>query len=434
MGSLSLSPLFIIILSTAPTAASSLNARAPPDRIGTMTGGDGRGSGASTTWPSMRLPSSSSDADDAFARAGRDDVGASSSASVPAIMNYVSPDTVDISTRRDLSGSDGALVGAIWDPSTVRVRDARREGGAEATPMTLDANGFELRAYPEGCEDESALRSMDFLDQDRVAEDYYPTCERLVRDALASQASAVGASSPGIACVRAFDHNVRCGDPSSLGEIKAPSALRPGSQGADAEAAAPQVQNAAGLVHADYTRISAPRRLRDLANPPKLNDVLRPKLGQTPLLEPTAVREALEGGIRRYAFVNVWRNIDPDCPVANPPLACVDASTATFDDLRTFRIHYTDRVGENYFACAPRSSEDRRHSWHYYPDMTMREALLLKQWDSAGGIARGADQGKEGISTFTIHSAFLDPTRSKCPPRKSIEVRCVVIWERESED
>ena len=70
--------------------------------------------------------------------------------------------------------------------------------------------------------------------------------------------------------------------------------------------------------------------------------------------------------------------------------------------------------------------------------MTMEESLLLKQWDSKGGVASGAksDNGTsddDGLSTFTIHSAFLDPTRPDFPHRKSIEVRCVVTWEKDNQ-
>jgi hypothetical protein len=75
--------------------------------------------------------------------------------------------------------------------------------------------------------------------------------------------------------------------------------------------------------------------------------------------------------------------------------------------------------------------------------MTIREGLLLKQWDSMGGFAcdglrdgssktSGGKLDGDGLSTFTIHSAFIDPSFStESPPRKSIEVRCVAIWERE---
>jgi len=60
--------------------------------------------------------------------------------------------------------------------------------------------------------------------------------------------------------------------------------------------------------------------------------------------------------------------------------------------------------------------------------MAHDEAILLKQWDSHGGT-------DENISTFAIHSAFLDPTittqKEDLPPRQSIEVRLIVIYPEE---
>ena len=214
-----------------------------------------------------------------------------------------------------------------------------------------------------------------------------------------------------------------------LWKIKASKQIMANNVGTEPEPPVPQVQNPAGIVHADYTSVSGPRRLGDLAKQPKLNDVLRPKLlsqNRSSLLDPNIVQEALDGK-RRYAFVNVWRSIDQDNPVKDNHLACIDSQTVCKDELRVFKIHYTDRGGENYFACPSPPSNDKQHSWCYYPDMTMEEALLIKQWDSRGDIADGSER-----STFAIHSAFLDPTAPKnAPPRTSIEVRCIVIWDKE---
>lgn len=388
----------------------------------------GIGSGSSA-WPSLQSPPADQPVDYLSATPSTASTTSPMVRSVPAVMNYVSPDTVEISTRRDLGGSDSTLVGAIWQPTVVRVANARigslSDGGTE---LTLDRNGFELRSSSEVEE----LVRLDFCHQDEVVNKYYPLCESLVADAFHSQQSIVdGTSSPSITGVFAFDHNVRSSDRTTVGTIKGTAK---GEEEKTTSAAAPQVQNPAGLVHADYTRISAPRRFLDLSNPPKLNDVLRPKLlaqKKNSLLDPTVVNEALEGK-RRYAFVNVWRSIDTVNPVKNTPLACVDASTASMNDLRTFKIHYIDRVGENYFVC-PSSSTQQQHEWYYYPDMTIKEALLLKQWDSKGEIANGAEIDSDGSpSTFTIHSAFCDPScPENAPPRKSIEVRCVVIWEQD---
>jgi hypothetical protein len=355
----------------------------------------GRGS-----WPSMQLPPS----DQSIQYCG------SRVKSVPAIMNYVSHETTEISTRRDIGGSDSTLIGATWAPTVVRVSNAKLGvGGNPNEKLTLDRNGFELVTNPE--DQFKLVKDIDFLDQDQVANRYYPICEQIVKDVLQSQKSG---STP-IEGIFAFDHNVRSKDKTASIKSSASEA---------------QIQNPAGIVHADYTLTSAPKRLDDLSKPPKLNDVLRPKLlmeNRSSLLDPAIVQEALDGK-RRYAFINVWRNIDPKNPVMEFPLACVDASTASMRDTRVFKIYYVDRVGENYFVCP----SEQQHKWYYYPDMTMNEALLLKQWDNLGGIAKGSEVEDEGKpSTFTIHSAFMDPTTSEdAPARISIEVRCVVLWEK----
>jgi hypothetical protein len=59
------------------------------------------------------------------------------------------------------------------------------------------------------------------------------------------------------------------------------------------------------------------------------------------------------------------------------------------------------------------------------------EAMLIKQWDSAGALSQGAAVDTfEGMpSTFAMHSAFRDPTTPPgVPTRQSIEIRCVVIY------
>ena len=266
--------------------------------------------------------------------------------------------------------------------------------------MSLRKNGFELRRRELNSPD------IDFFDQNAVVEKYYPECEKLLAEALAEDGGDVGKTFT----VRAFDHNVR--------STQSDREMKNSSGGA--------VQTPVAVVHGDYTRVSAPRRLQDLALPPKLNDIMRGRLGSddASLLNPDEVKEAIEGK-RRYALINVWRNIRKEEPVLQYPLACVDAATAEFDDLRTFQIHYSDRIGENYFC----TEGQGQHQWHYYPKMKIDEAMLIKQWDSHGGIAKGMDMDQEGLSTFAIHSSFLDPTASADVKRESIEVRCCVIWD-----
>lgn len=59
------------------------------------------------------------------------------------------------------------------------------------------------------------------------------------------------------------------------------------------------------------------------------------------------------------------------------------------------------------------------------------EALLIKQWDSQGGLAKGRNRDIQGdVCTMSLHSSLLDAT-SDTDERESIEVRLVVIWDEE---
>ena len=295
-------------------------------------------------------------------------------------------------TRRDRDGSDSGRIGVDLEDREMAIIDARTL--APSGQPTLAANGFELIERP------TADPDLDFFDHGAVVGAYYPECAGIVREAT------------GAATVVAFDHNVRSAT---------------GKSGKLRIAGGQQVQGPAHLVHGDYTLTSAPRRLRDLARPPSVNDTYRTGLaeGET-LLDAEAVERATGDG--RFAIVNVWRNIARE-PVATRPLALCDAASVQPEDLVVFEIHYEDRIGENYFA-----KHAPRHRWVYWSAMTRGEALLIKQWDSAGEMARsgGRRADAEGGSrpcTFSFHSAFEDPaTPPDAPDRWSIEVRCAALF------
>ena len=295
-------------------------------------------------------------------------------------------------TRRDCDGSDSGRVGVDLEQREMAIIDARKL--APPDRPTLAANGFELIGRP------MANPDLNFLDHDAVVRAYYPECTEIVRVAT------------GAVTVAAFDHNVRSAT---------------GKSGKLRIAGGQQVQGPAHLVHGDYTLTSAPQRLRDLARPPALNDTYRTVLAEgESLLDAEAVEQAIEDG--RFAIVNVWRNVARE-PVATRPLALCDAASVRPEEIVVFEIHYEDRVGENYFA-----KHDPRHRWVYWSAMTRDEALLIKQWDSAGEMARSkgarADaDGEDRHCTFSFHSAFEDPaTPPDAPDRWSIEVRCAALF------
>jgi hypothetical protein len=297
--------------------------------------------------------------------------------------------------RRNADGSDSELEGVVYDNRQVTIHNARLLKGDQR--RTVEKNGFELFFRPLVHPD------LDFLDHQDVSHNYYRECEQLVQEVT------------GAARVVAFDHNVRSTD---------------GKRRKQRIHGGQEVQGPARITHGDYTLTSAPERLQRLAQEPCENDTLRSTLAPgASLLDPAEVEQAIgEKGL--FAIINVWRNIAAE-PVGTHPLALCDAQTVTPQDLSVFELHYADRVGENYF-----SKPAPGHTWYYYPAMTRDEAVLIKQWDSAGPLAQSKGQRPDSADphapcTFSFHTAFDDvATPPNAPARWSIEVRCVVIYHR----
>ena len=135
---------------------------------------------------------------------------------------------------------DGFRLGADLEEREMAVIDART--APPSGRPTLTANELELIERP------MADPALDSLDHEAVVRACCPECAGIVR-------AATGATT-----VAAFDHNVR----SATGKAGGPRIA--GGQG---------VQEPAHLVHGDYTLTSAPRRLREPARPPSLNDTCR---------------------------------------------------------------------------------------------------------------------------------------------------------------
>ena len=299
-------------------------------------------------------------------------------------------------THRDRNGNDDAYHGAVMEQRDVLINDARRL--ERSRRRQLEVHGLELLHRPLQRPD------LHFFDNRQVVHEYYPECAEIVRRATNA------------AHVFAFDHNIR---------------WTPGKRAGRRIAGGQQVQKPIHVAHGDYTLVSAPQRLRDLARPPGMNDTLRSVLRDgKPLLSAEVVSRTLEEH-RRFVLINVWRNIDRS-PVMADPLALCDGQRVAPEDLVVFEIRYHDRIGENYFA---KYSPD--HEWWYYPLMTQDEVILIKQWDSAGGLAQSGGVGAtssgsdaDAPCTFSLHSAFKDPsTPAEAPDRQSIEVRCVAFFD-----
>ena len=296
-------------------------------------------------------------------------------------------------TRRDLNGSDSDSKGINLEKNLMNVKDARQslEGGK----IGLDKSGFEILEY------KTKDRNLDFLDSRLVIDSYYTECAEIVREKI------------GANCVVPFDHNIR----SATGK-KSKKQLSGGQE----------VQGPAHVVHGDYTLRSAPDRINQLSQKLTRNDTLSSVLDKEErLITKTQANDILAG--RRFAIINLWRNIRP-IPVETNPIALCNASTVSKQDLVVFEIHYSERVGENYF-----SKSNEKHEWFFYPNMTIDEALLIKQWDSHGDLPTSEEKVSRTKKTtakpctFSFHSAF-EPSnvQEDAADRWSIEVRCVAIF------
>lgn len=295
-------------------------------------------------------------------------------------------------TKRDLNGSDAGSEGINIDKKEMQIINAR--DSLARNNISIDSKGFEII--------NSNIQNLgiDFFDNNEVLNKYYNHCADFIKDRT-------GATS-----VYAFDHNIR-----SASGKKSKTMIKDGQQ----------VQGPAHIVHGDYTLTSAPERFNQLAKPVRKNDTFQSIIGESnSLLSQELVDTTLLDG--RFAIINLWRNIVEE-PVEVNPLALCDASTVSPEDLVVFEIHYADRIGENYFA-----KHNKNHDWYYFDKMTKNEALLIKQWDSYGTIAKTNGKLADNESfdkpcTFSFHSAFEDPsTREDAPDRWSMEVRCIVIY------
>jgi hypothetical protein len=198
----------------------------------------------------------------------------------------------------------------------------------------------------------------DFYDDDELRAVFYPETERLVMEAT------------GAARVLVFDHTRRAGD--------------------EPTREAKQVREPVKIVHNDYTDWSGPQRVRDLL--------------------PAAEAEALLR--HRVAVVQVWRATRG--PILSNPLAICDARSLAPDDLIAAERRHADRVGEIY-----QIAYNPAHRWFYFPEMTRREALVFKCYDSLA----------DGRARFTAHASFDDPTTPPgAPPRESIEMRTLAFF------
>lgn len=201
----------------------------------------------------------------------------------------------------------------------------------------------------------TAMRRFD--DDAHIRERYYPESAEIIRAALSADR------------VLVFDHNVRR------------------SEVADRPAAGHEVGRPVHHAHTDYTPRSALQRLRQELGP------------------------QAEAGLSRYLQVNLWRPIRG--PVRDAPLALCDGASVAPGALRAVQLRYPERTGEIYYLMY-----EPGQRWYFASDMTVEEAWLFKNFDSA----------PPGPGHTAPHSAFTDPRYARISMRESIEVRALALF------
>ena len=293
-------------------------------------------------------------------------------------------------TRRDRDGSDSDRSGVDLEDREMPISDARRLAPTEQP--TLAANGFELVERP------MANPDLDFLDHDAVVRAYYPECAEIVRTATGAVAAA------------AFDHNIRSASGKS-GQLRI--------------AGGQPVQGPAHLVHGDYKRPPAAARSGTPADPERhLPHGARRGRG-------APRRRGGRAGDRGRTLRN-RQCLAQHCPRTGGDPAARPVRRRERAPGRARRVRNP--------LPGPGRRELFRKARSAPPlgllvrDDPRRGALLIKQWDSAGEMARSrgarADADGEGRPcTFSFHSAFEDPaTPPDAPDRWSIEVRCAALF------
>ncbi len=268
-------------------------------------------------------------------------------ASVRATMNY----TVDNGVPPDYYFYEPEPGTPLNPPGT----DVREVAIHDAWPIrdqiSLDREGFELHPF------EAPFTA--FEDDAQIKNEFYKQVVSFVK------------AHTGAKRVEVFDHTIRKRLPPDL---KAQTTVQ---------------RPAVMLVHSDYTVVSGPQRVRDIA--------------------PTEADELLKN---RVVFYNVWKPLYHQ--VHELPLAMCDAQTHDADDMLRMDLKYQDRTGEIYVM-----RHSPKHRWMYFPKMLATQALLLKTYDSA----------TDGRCRFMGHSAFEDPSSAPdAPKRESIEVRTMAFF------
>src|SRR5579864_727639 len=100
-------------------------------------------------------------------------------------------------------------------------------------------------------------------------------------------------------------------------------------------------------------------------------------------------------------------------PITHRARRSIVCATNWGDALRAVELRYPERTGEIYYLM-----HEPEQRWYFASNMTVDEAWLFKNFDSA----------PPGPGRAAPHSAFTDPRHPNVPPRESVEVRALALF------
>lgn len=174
---------------------------------------------------------------------------------------------------------------------------------------------------------------------------------------------------------------------------------------------------------ADFVHVGAPGLLRFSEKSGKagsLNNSMPARFAHIDISDPTAAQFAAQGAVGRSylrcAHYNVWRAISP--PPQDVPLAFCDARSIASDDLIEADAVFDEPGKPEWSFEGLVVAHNPAHRWHWFPQMTIDEAVLFKTNDSDPTRAH-----------HVPHVAFdLPDCPADAPPRISIEMRATAYW------
>ena len=132
--------------------------------------------------------------------------------------------------------------------------------------------------------------------------------------------------------------------------------------------------------------------------------------------------ERLRGS--RWAIINAWR---PLKPIVRDPLGLCDTATVLDDDLVSVHAMATAAWGNSVKDFTGQQAEiynvkaNPLHRWYFASAMQPDEVLLITNFDTNKSV--------DGYPIRVVHSAFPYASEYGAPPRESIELRALAVWE-----